>query len=107
MDAQPNRFIWHLDVPVTAEYKVYARWTATPDRDRNATYVIAHDGGESPVTVNQQLKGARWNLLGTYSFTRGAPNHISITDQERRRRGGRQYTADAGDPRVGDRWETR
>ncbi|MES9900662.1 MAG: hypothetical protein ABW148_16820, partial [Sedimenticola sp.] len=82
VDAQPNRFIWHLDVPVTAEYKVYARWTATPDRDRNATYVIAHDGGESPVTVNQQLKGARWNLLGTYSFTHGAPHHISITDQE-------------------------
>ncbi len=82
VDAQPNRFIWHLEVPVTAEYKVYARWTATPDRDRNATYVIAHDGGESPVTVNQQLKGAKWILLGTYSFTHGATHHISITDQE-------------------------
>nr|WP_305793244.1 Ig-like domain-containing protein [Sedimenticola hydrogenitrophicus] len=81
VDAQPNRYVWHLNIPVTGQYQVDARWTAHPNRATDATYVIAHDGGDAPVTVNQRQAGAQWNRLGTYHFTRGGLHSISLTDE--------------------------
>lgn len=81
VDAEPNRFVWNFDVPVSGQYEVYARWSSHPNRASNATYVIAHNNGDSPVIVNQKQQGARWNLLGTYSFTQGGFHYITLTDE--------------------------
>ncbi|WP_428623320.1 putative Ig domain-containing protein [Sedimenticola sp.] len=81
VSAPPNRFIWHFNIPATGAYEVYARWSAYSNRATNATYVIAHDGGDTPVTVNQQQSGAKWNLLGTYYFTQGGLHYVSLTDE--------------------------
>jgi len=81
VSAEPNRFSWNLTIPVTGQYGVYGRWAAHPNRATNATYTIFHDGGETPVTVNQQTNGAKWNLLGTFSFLQGGAYHVDLTDQ--------------------------
>ncbi|MGH7213772.1 MAG: hypothetical protein ACREIT_03290 [Tepidisphaeraceae bacterium] len=43
-------------------YRVYARWTANPNRATNTPIDIAHTAGVSTVTVHQQLDGGAWVL---------------------------------------------
>lgn len=81
IDAPPNQFIWNTTVPQTGQYEVYARWTAHPNRATNASYSIQSDEGMNTVPVDQQTSGARWNLLGVYSFTQGSDYQISLTDE--------------------------
>jgi hypothetical protein len=81
LNAGRNRFNWHTTLPQTGQYQVFAKWTAHPNRASDATYLIQSDGGEDSVTVNQQIEGAQWNLLGTYSFTQGVDYQFSITDE--------------------------
>ncbi|MEJ2405979.1 MAG: Ig-like domain-containing protein [Candidatus Thiodiazotropha sp.] len=81
VSAEPNRFIWNLTIPQAGQYELYARWTAHPNRATDATYTVLHDGGETPVSVNQQTNGAKWNLLGTFSFTQSAAYQVTLTDQ--------------------------
>lgn len=81
VNATSNRFNWLTTVPQSGQYRVYAKWTAHPNRASNATYLIQSDNGVDNVTVNQQIEGAQWNLLGTYSFTQGEAYEFSITDE--------------------------
>lgn len=56
-------------VPSTGSYRVYARWTAEVNRATNVPVdIVTSTGAISTVTVNQQLNGGRWNLLGTFSL---------------------------------------
>lgn len=60
-------------VPAAASKTVSAWWTAGSNRSTTAPYVMYNAGGTklATVSVNQQLNGGRWNVLGTYSFTAG------------------------------------
>ena len=52
-----------------SEYMVYARWPAAVDNATNVPIdVVSSNGSVSTVTVNQQLNGAQWNLLGVYNL---------------------------------------
>jgi hypothetical protein len=67
--AGPDTFTWTPTVTSTATYKVYARWTQDPSRAPNATYNIFHDGGTTPVSVDQRANGGTWvQLGGTFSL---------------------------------------
>jgi len=79
--AVPNTATWTPAISTAKDYRVYARWTAHPNRATNARYTITHDGGETPVTVNQQQNTAPWNLLGTFRLVPGAGHRVSLTDQ--------------------------
>ncbi|MCU7843314.1 MAG: hypothetical protein KZQ93_05695 [Candidatus Thiodiazotropha sp. (ex Monitilora ramsayi)] len=81
VNAAPNRFRWNLTIPKTGQYEVHARWTSHPNRATNTVYSVMHEGGETPVTVNQQTNGAKWNLLGTFNFIQGGAYHVELTDQ--------------------------
>ena len=48
-----------------------------PNRTGAVPITIQHAGGETVVTVNQKKNGGRWNLLGTFTFTKDAV--ITIT----------------------------
>lgn len=78
--AAPNSATWTLAVPETKAYRVYARWTAHPNRASNAKYTISHAGGADTVTVNQAAGGGSWQLMGTYSLNAGTAT-VSLTDQ--------------------------
>lgn len=53
----------------SGQHLVYARWIADPNRATNVPIDVVSTGGlTSTVTVNQQLNGAAWNLLGLYDL---------------------------------------
>jgi hypothetical protein len=60
-------------VPSAGTYSVYAWWTSDSSRTTAASYrVFELNGGTllRDVRLNQQVNGGRWNLLGTWRFTR-------------------------------------
>lgn len=62
-------FLFYIGSPGT--YKVYAWWPSASTRTTSASYrVFELDGGTmlADLTVNQQVNGGQWNLLGTYTF---------------------------------------
>jgi len=61
-------------------YVVSARWTAHPNRATDAKYTVTHASGQTVFTVNQQLYGGIWNLLGR-EFTLTADSTVTLTDE--------------------------
>ena len=72
VDAEPNQADWDLAAPIRDRYEVYARWVAHGTRASDATYRVAHEGGETSVVVNQKASGSKWNLLGIFDLAAGA-----------------------------------
>jgi N-acetyl-anhydromuramyl-L-alanine amidase AmpD len=60
-------------LPAAATKTIDAWWTAASDRSTAAPFIITNASGTqlANVKVNQQLNGARWNTLGTWSFPAG------------------------------------
>jgi hypothetical protein len=71
---------WRPYVPVTDDYKVYARWVDHANRATDAPYTINYDGGSETIDKNQQTAGCTWNLLGTYPFAAGTDGSVVLTD---------------------------
>ena len=73
-------FRWIPNVPVAAQYNVYARWVYDAERGRNVPYSIRHANGTAEVFVNQRdpALGAKWNLLGTYTFNVGTNGWVEL-----------------------------
>ena len=69
---------WPSNVTTTASYDVYAHWTAHSNRASDAKYTVNHTTGNDTLTVNQQLNGGQWNLLGTYTLDTAST--IVLTD---------------------------
>ncbi|MBW1859798.1 MAG: hypothetical protein JRI70_06910, partial [Deltaproteobacteria bacterium] len=71
---------WTPDVPETATYNVYAWWTVHSNRARNAKYTVYYNGGSETISVNQEVRGGQWNLLGTFPFLAGTSGYVQLTD---------------------------
>lgn len=71
-------------VPVTGQYQVYGRWTATRRRATSVPFIITTAQGIDTVPVNQQENGGEWVLLGSYplSEAEGATVIISNADTD-------------------------
>lgn len=70
--AQGSVARWTAALPVGGTYQVYGWWAASSNRPSAAPYSVQHVGGSATVTVNQQLNGNKWNLLGTYTMDAGS-----------------------------------
>ena len=78
--AGDNRFNWPAAVPERGRYRLYARWSAHSNRATDATYRVRHDGGVTPVVVNQQVNSGAWVSLGTYELASGAGHKVVLSD---------------------------
>lgn len=59
-------------LPADGTYQVFMRWTANSNRASNVPVdIIRSDSTTATVSVNQQINGGQWNLLGTYSLSTG------------------------------------
>ena len=83
-----NTATWTFaDVDPTAQYQVYATWTAAGDRADNAPYTISDSGTTlATVDMNQQfaptdatIGGQGWESLGTFAAPSGTLN-VSLSD---------------------------
>ncbi|MCU7817135.1 MAG: hypothetical protein KZQ81_18555 [Candidatus Thiodiazotropha sp. (ex Rostrolucina anterorostrata)] len=81
VNTNPDTAIWSFSVPQAGSHRVFARWTSNANRATDAQYTIVSDTGESTVSVNQQLDGGVWNLLGTNSFNDGVGYEVRLADQ--------------------------
>ncbi|MEO7932505.1 MAG: SGNH/GDSL hydrolase family protein [Chthoniobacterales bacterium] len=69
IDKGTKSFAFLPTLPADGDCLVFARWVATPNRATNVPIDIVTTSGTSTVTVNQQLNGSTWNLLGYYNFS--------------------------------------
>jgi hypothetical protein len=79
--AAPNTATWTPTIPTAGSYKVYAGWTAHPNRATDAKYTVTHAGGDTLVTIDQEQNNGTWVLLGTYNLAPGSGHKVSLTDQ--------------------------
>ncbi|MDZ4153041.1 RHS repeat-associated core domain-containing protein [Methylicorpusculum sp.] len=70
---------WQPHLNQSADYQVYAKWTAHSNRASNAQYTVHHVNGETTHTVDQRQQGGDWHLLGTYRLDQHST--ISLSDQ--------------------------
>lgn len=52
-------------------HTVSAWWPQGSNRSMTAAYHVAHSGGTTVVTKNQQTNGGQWNSLGSFNFSGG------------------------------------
>ncbi|MEJ3748799.1 exo-alpha-sialidase [Actinomycetes bacterium KLBMP 9797] len=77
---------WRPALPGDDRYEVRVSYSAASNRATNATYVVHHAGGSTPVQVNQRLRGVpeprggEWTSLGVFSFRAGIAAHVDLTD---------------------------
>lgn len=63
---------WFLDAPSAGNYDVYCWYPAGTNRTTQASYRVQHSTGTAVISVNQQVNGGQWNLLGRYNFNAGS-----------------------------------
>ena len=66
------------NLPRAGNYAVYTRWSAGGARANSVPMQITSAGGTTSITVNQQLNGNTWVLLGTWAFAGGNPGSLLI-----------------------------
>jgi RHS repeat-associated protein len=71
---------WDLHIPQDGSYEAFARWPEVTGAATDATYTIIHDGGSTPVAVDQTQQPGEWVSLGAHAFTEGADAEITLTD---------------------------
>jgi hypothetical protein len=70
---------WTFIPPFSGMVKVYAFWSAHPNRSMNAPYSIFWTGG-TPILLlfNQRENGGRWNFLGEFNFVENIPVKVRL-----------------------------
>jgi hypothetical protein len=71
---------WTPNLPVSGRYDVYAWWVAGSNRATNSPYRIDHVNGSNTIPANQTLNGARWNLLGEFTFNAGTGGKVVLSN---------------------------
>jgi hypothetical protein len=68
------------NIAVAGNYQVYEWHPQGSNRTTIAPHVINFNGGSTTVTVNQQINGGAWRLVGTYNFAAGTAGNVRVTD---------------------------
>ena len=76
-----NTYTWTFNPGTSANYAVYMWHTTWSSRSASVPVAITHAGGTDTVTINQQINGSMWNLLGSYPFQAGTSYNVTITSQ--------------------------
>jgi hypothetical protein len=78
---QVNSFRFRPDIPFGGQYRVYGRWSASPNRSTQVAFDIRHADGTDTVFVNQQVNGEQWYELGVYPFVIGDGQYVEVSDR--------------------------
>ncbi len=70
---------WVPDLPADGEYEVFVWYTDSGKRDREAPYTVHHSGGDTTVNVDQEYNEGTWVSLGSYTFTAGYGQGVTLT----------------------------
>ena len=78
--ATPTQVTWTPTLTAPETLEVFAKWTADADRADSVTYTVHHDGGSTPIVVNQRQNGGTWNLLGQFTMSPASNHRVVVTD---------------------------
>ncbi|MDB6121455.1 MAG: Fibronectin type domain protein [Pedosphaera sp.] len=67
-------------INITGSYDVYEWHPVGANRTVSAPYVVNFNGGSQTISVNQEVSGGQWNLIGNFNFAVGTTGNIQITD---------------------------
>ncbi|WP_350274967.1 exo-alpha-sialidase [Kribbella sp. HUAS MG21] len=77
---------WRPALPGGDRYEVLASFSAGTNRATDATYVVHHADGVTPVAVDQtqrgvpELRTGEWVSLGTFRFEAGIDGYVELSD---------------------------
>jgi len=69
------------DLPASGRYPVYAWWTASSNRSRDARFTVHHSGGATTVVVDMERTGDHWYFLGEFHFPAGRAGRVVLDSQ--------------------------
>jgi glucose/arabinose dehydrogenase len=75
-----DTYRWTPNLPHTANYDVYIRWTAHTNRGVAVPISVTHGGGTTSKTYDQRTGGDTWVLHGSYAFNAGASGYVETND---------------------------
>ena len=68
------------NLQASGNFQVFEWHPQGTNRTTDAPVEITYNGGTQTVTVNQQINGGTWVLLGTYNFSAGTAGYVRIKD---------------------------
>ena len=68
------------DLPDENEYELFAWWVAAFNRSPNAAIVVEHSMGRDTVRVDQTTNTARWNSVGTFTFSGTSGDAVTVSN---------------------------
>lgn len=77
--AVSDQAAWTANLSTSGTYKVYAWWSAGTNRAPAAPFTVLHAGGSTAVSVNQQINGGSWQLLGTFTMNAGNLQRVKLS----------------------------
>lgn len=88
-ESKPERAFaqWIPNIPEAGEYAVYVSYASLPQSVTDAKYTVFHLGGQTEVSVNQQMGGGTWVYLGTYAFAQGqrADGMVALSNESKQK----------------------
>lgn len=69
------------NIPESGWYWVSTHYRHAENRSQDVRYIIRHAGGETVLSVNQEVHGMTWVYLGRFYFEKGTSGSVSITNQ--------------------------
>lgn len=75
-----DTYRWTPTLAAMRTYDVHVWWTAASTRSTAVPITVAHDGGSTVRTFNQQTGGGRWQLHGRYVFGPGSAGYVEVSD---------------------------
>ncbi|MEW2352547.1 RHS repeat-associated core domain-containing protein [Spirillospora sp. NPDC029432] len=73
-------FGWQPIIPRSGTYEVAVRYPEAKGAAKDATYTITHAGGATTTrTVDQSRNAGGWVSLGSYNFTEGRGQHVTLS----------------------------
>lgn len=76
----PATASWRPNLPVSSQYEVSLWWPAGSNRNPNTVVGAQLSVGLRTMTVNQQLHGGQWNVLGTLPLPAGSGTQFGISN---------------------------
>jgi len=74
------RALWTPNIPSAGSYQVSMWWPAGSNRNPATLVGVALHSGIQTATVNQQVNGGQWNVLGSVSLPVGANTTFGISN---------------------------
>lgn len=78
---ETGRAIFTPNIPESGYYWVSVYYRTGGNRAKDTRYRVQHAGGETVVSINQEVHGLTWVYLGQFYFEKGRKGKVILTNQ--------------------------